>query len=809
MMRNRIHIQLLVVVAMFFCAARGWAESLNVFPSELRIDNKSDEQRVVALRSRDDGVTLDVTAQATVRFEPEGLARWDSDLMVRGLTDGDAAMTVTEGSLSVTIPVHVRNAGVIPPVSFANNVEPVIMRSGCNTGACHGSAQGKNGFRLTLFGFDPNVDYVNLTRDLRGRRLNAAEPNESLMLMKPTGEAAHEGGTRFDRNSPLYSVIEKWVEEGAANDTDSAAKLTGIEVLPKYAVLEGEGAQQQLVVMASYSDGTDRDVTDLAIMNSSDDLVLSKGESGRFKAGSRGEVYVMARFGTFAVVSQIIVLPANLALGWPDIQPKNYVDELVWDKLRKLRVPPAELCSDDVFIRRAYLDTVGVLPTVAETQSFLADTAGDKRAKLIDALLQRPEFPEVWAAKWAEVLGVKSSLQLNRKGMFRYNDWLRTCFTQNKPIDEIVRELLTAQGGNFTSPATNYYLVETNPIQVAENVSQVFFGIQIKCAQCHNHPFERWKMDDYYAFSSFFTQIGRKPSSDPREQVIFDQRSGEVNNLRTGSPMKPKFLGGEEPDCSTKDRRAVLAEWLTSKENPWFAKNIANRIWAHFIGMGIVDPVDDVRVSNPPCNPQLLDELAKRLIGSNWDMRQMVRDICNSHTYQQSTLPRDPALLDNRNFSHAVVRRLPAEQLLDAVCQVTESKVKFANLPLGSRAVQVADGASGNYFLDLFGRSPRTTACTCERRGEPTLGQTLHLINGDTMSAAIKDPNGRLSRLLTSGAAPGSILDEVFIAAFCRQPTIEEKTKLESFATGAPDIRLAMEDVAWSVLNSKEFVFNH
>ncbi|MDX9971696.1 MAG: DUF1549 and DUF1553 domain-containing protein, partial [FCB group bacterium] len=702
----------MVVIAAF----RADAQTVSIYPTEVLLDHAADFQRIVAVAAREDGFTLDVTAQATVTFQPEGIAKLDESFRLVPVADGEATAIVTVGDKTATLPVHVKNAAATPPVSFRNDVQPALMRAGCNTGACHGSAQGKNGFRLSLFGFDPAADYLHLSRDVRGRRLAAASPDESLMLLKPTGAVPHEGGTRFDKDSELYATIRAWIAADAPDDPADLKTLTGVEVLPKEAVLEGEGTAQALTVIAKYSDGSDRDVTRLAILSTSDDQTVKIDENGVMTAGGRGgEAYVMARFGTFAVVSQAIVLPAGSQLQWPEVPVNNYIDEAIYAKLKKLRVPPAEIAPDDAFVRRVYLDVIGVLPTVEETQAFLADPAPDKRVKLVDQLLQRPEFPEVWAMKWAEVLRVQPSPVLDVKAMHRYNDWLRQSISEGKPVDRMASELLTAQGGNFASPAANFYIAEADPAMMAENVAQVFLGIQIKCAQCHNHPFERWTMDDYYSFSAFFGQVGRKASTDPRETIIFDRQSGEVKNLRDGRPMPPKFLGGAVPDVAGKDRRAVLAEWLTAPENPWFAKNMANRVWHHFFGKGIVDPVDDVRVSNPPSNPQLLDALAGKLVSYKYDLRQLVRDICTSYTYQMTTRPRDPNIMDGRNFSHALVRRMSAEQLLDSISLVTESKVKFPNLPVGARAAEVAGGDSGNYFLKLFGRPVRETVCTCER----------------------------------------------------------------------------------------------
>ncbi|MCC6142976.1 MAG: DUF1549 domain-containing protein [Candidatus Hydrogenedentes bacterium] len=788
------------------------ADTIQVFPDHAQIDSAQDTQRMIVVLTRDDGVTLDVTDQAQVSFENPEVAQWTETFRLAAKADGETTATFTVGEASITAPVKVTNAGVTPPVSFRNDILPVLMRAGCNSGACHGSAQGKNGFHLSLFGFNPASDYVSLTRESRSRRMDPARPAESLMLLKPLGEVPHDGGTKIAKGDGMYETLYRWIAEGSQDDPAELPSLTGIEVLPKYAVIEGKDAKQRFVVRATYSDGTDRDVTDLAVLASSDDMTLTVTPDGVATAGNQGEVYVMARYGSFALVSQVIVIPQGLTLAWPeDAVARNYIDDEIFAKLRKLRVPPAALASDNIFIRRVYLDILGVLPTVEEVQAFLTDESPEKRAALIDQLLERPEFAEVWAMKWAEVLRVATTAdqRLDAKGLHRYNDWLRQAITSNKPLDQLVRDLLTAEGGNFTQPAANFYLVETDPLMMAENVAQVFMGVQLKCAQCHNHPFERWTMDDYYSFSAWFAQVGRKGSSDPREKIVFNSGSGEVKHIMDGRAMAPKFLGGEQPDLQGRDRRAVLAEWLTAPENPWFANNIANRVWQHFFGRGIVDPPDDVRVTNPPSNPLLLEELGKRLISYNYDLRTLVRDICNSSTYQMSTQPRNPEIRDERNCAFATARRMPAEQLLDAINHVTGSTTKFANLPLGARAVEVANGNSGNYFLNVFGRPARETVCTCERRNEPTLAQTLHLINGDTVQQAINAPGGRLEKLLAEESPAPAAVQQLYMAALCREPTAEESAQLDQYVAQAPDKKQALEDVFWSVLNSKEFVFNH
>ena len=762
----------LVTVAQAFAGQPEPTPTLAVFPPAVQLDNARDPQRIVIVKTLPSGVTVDVTAGSQIAIEPPSLATWTESLRFQPAADGEGTITIAHEGQTITAPIKVQNVSVNPAMSFRNDIEAVLMRAGCNSGACHGAASGKNGFGLSLFGYDPGVDYRNLTREARGRRLNVAAPAESLMLQKPTGAVDHEGGARFAKDSFLYNMLHRWIAEGAQDDQGEIAKLTGIEILPGNCVMEGAGAQQRFVVLAKYSDGTDRDVTDLAILASEDPEVVAIDEAGLATAGNRGEIYLMARYGTFAVISQVINVAADATLQWPEgVVAKNYIDEFIYDKLRKLRIAPAEPCSDEVFVRRVYLDILGLLPSVDETRAFLSSQEPDKRAMLIDELLERPEFSELWAMKWAEVLRVKATANvLDPKGMHRYNDWLRQSIINNKPIDQLVRELLTAEGGNFTSPAANFYLVEQQPEQMAENVAQVFMGIQIKCAQCHNHPFERWTMDDYYSFSAFFAQVGRKGTSDPRESVVFNRGGGEVKNLRDGQVMQPKFLGGAQPDIAGRDRREVLAEWITSPDNPWFAENIANRVWDHFFGAGIIDPPDDVRVSNPPSNAALLEELGRRLVENGYDMRKLVRDICNSNTYQLDTTPRDPSITDTQNFAFAQVRRLPSEMLLDAISTVTKSKVKFASLPLGARAVEVAGGSSGNYFLDVFGRPTRDTACTCERRNEPTLAQTLHLINGDTLQSAINAENGRLATQVAEEKPTEAVVEELYLAAYARPP---------------------------------------
>jgi len=682
------------------------------------------------------------------------------------------------------------------------------MKAGCNVGSCHGAARGKDGFRLSLFGYDPDGDYYRLSREIPGRRINLASPHDSLILEKGAGRVPHTGGQRFTPDSELYQSLLRWLEAGAPQDPPTIPTPVAVELYPKNAVLDGKGTTQQMVVRAKYSDGTERDVTSLALFLSNNDVSAKISGEGVVTAGERGEAFVMARFNTFTVGAQIIVLPKGLQFNFPKVPENNYIDTLVFNKLKKLRVAPSELCGDEGFLRRVYIDVIGMLPTAEEYQRFMSSTAPNKRELLIDELLGRKEFVELWVLKWAELLQIRSSNQVSYKAMLLYYNWLQDKLAKNVPMDQMVQELLAATGGTFKSPATNYYQNETDTLKVAENVAQVFMGMRIQCAQCHNHPFDRWKMDDYYGFAAFFSQIGRKGTDDPRETVVFNSGGGEVTHPVGGRVVKPKFLGGAESDVTGKDRRAVLAKWLASPENPYFATNLANIVWAHFFGIGIIHEVDDVRVSNPPSNPELLQELGKRFTEYKYDFKKLVRDICTSRTYQLATQTNESNQGDTRNFAHQNIRRIRAEMFLDCISEVTETKNKFPGLPVGARAVQIADGGVSTYFLSTFGRATRETVCSCEVKLEPTLSQSLHLMNGETSTQKIQ-AGDVIGRRLTAKKAPKEIIEELYVRCLSRKPLVQELAKLEAVLAAEPDKKKGLEDVFWALLNSREFMFNH
>ncbi len=709
--RTRCSLFALVIAAASAGSLRAESQitSLAIYPPDIHMTSQSDGQPFVVVATRDDGITLDVTKTAsTVLKDPQLAAIEDYTLVPQA--DGVTSLEATFGGLTATATVEVANAQGERPISFQMDIMPIFLRAGCNTGSCHGSARGKDGFRLSLFGYDPRGDYFRLTREIGVRRINLAMPTSSLLIEKAIGEVPHTGGKLFEMESDYGQTLLRWLQSGAPDDAGEPPAVVGVDLYPPSAVIEGEKSQQQFIARARYSDGTDRDVTGLAVFdsNNSNSAAISKG--GLVEAAARGEAFVTARFATVTVGSQVLVLPRDVQYA-PPVVTGNYIDQYVGAKLNRLRILPSEICTDEEFLRRVTLDITGQLPTEEQYHAFVADADPAKRAKLIDTLLERKEFAEIWAMKWAELLMVKSSNEVSYKAMFLYSNWLTNKIASGVPLDQLVRELLSASGGTFKNPSTNFYQIERDTLKTAENVAQVFMGIRTQCAQCHNHPFDRWTMNDYYSFAAFFSQIGRKQGEDYRETIVFNSGGGEVQHPVTNQAMSPKFLGGDTPDLQGRDRRAVMAHWLTSPENPLFSTSVANRIWQHFLGVGIVDPVDDIRISNPASNPELFAELGRKLNEYKYDFKQLVRDICNSQAYQRSVNRNESNMLDERNYAHANPRRIRAEMLLDCISQVTATQDKFRGLPLGARAVQIADGQTSNYFLTTFGRAAQYLQC--------------------------------------------------------------------------------------------------
>jgi hypothetical protein len=768
---------------------------LHVYPPDINLTTKNDRQSIVVQAVQADGITRDVSREAILTLANAALCRRDGTVFYP-LADGQTELKVEYGGKDQTILVKVERAAEARPISFKLDVMPVWMKSGCNTGSCHGAARGKDGFRLSLFGFDPDGDYQRITREIPGRRIDFAVPEASLMIEKSIGVVPHTGGKRFERESELCKTIVDWIGAGCPRDPDNIPTCVGLEIYPHDGVLDGDGAKQAVTARAKYSDGTDRDVTSLALFLSNNDTSASISNDGTITAGARGEAFVMARFATFTVGSHYVVLPKGLVYQETPKPQINYVDELVNSKLKKLRLDPSRRSDDEAFLRRAYIDLVGQVPSEEEYQRFVQSAEPNKRDLLIDELLARKEFTEVWVSKWAEWLMMRSSNQTSTKSVTLYYTWLSEQIADNVPLDQMVRNILAASGGTFKNPSTNFYQIEPDVLKVSENVAQIFMGMRIQCAQCHNHPFDRWTMDDYYSFAAFFKQVGRKQGEDYRETIVFNAGGGEVNHPVGGRVMPPVFLGGGPADVAGKDRREVLADWLASPRNPYFAKNFVNRVWQHFFGIGIVEPVDDVRVSNPASNEPLLTEMAKRFTESNYDFKALVRDICRSEAYQRSTEKNESNATDERNFASQSLRRIKAESVLDIISQVTTTKDKFPYLPLGARAVQIADGAT------------RETACSCEVKMEPTLSQALHLMNGETSNQKIQQ-GGLIAAFINEKIAPEQVIEKLYVRCLSRKPLPEELDSLRPLLAEGNDVKRSLEDIFWALLNSREFLFNH
>ena len=790
-------------------------ESIAAYPAKITLESAADFHRVVIIAHFKDSSTQDITRLAKLTLADPSLASL-SDTTLRPLKDGKTTLEILYRGLTTEVPVEVKNATTDRPVSFQLDVMPILTSAGCNTGSCHGSARGQDGFHLTLYGFDPKGDHFRLTRESPGRRINLALPESSLLLTKATGEVPHTGGKLFDKESANYQILHEWIAKGAEYDKDDIPQPTGITIEPPELLMKGPDIETPLTVRAKYSDGTDRDVTSLTTFSTSNDNSAPIGShTGVAKSKHRGDAFLLGRFHTFTEGVPVIVIPEDLPYSRPELPEFNELDRHVNEKLHKLRIIPSEICSDEVFVRRAYLDLIGKLPTVEDRARFLDSKEPNKRVALVDELIDRKEFTELWVMKWAELLQIRTfnqgPKQVSYKAALGYYGWLSERIAGGVPFNEIIRELLASEGGTFANPATNFFQVEQDVLKLTENVAQVFMGTRIQCAQCHNHPFDRWTMDDYYGFASFFAQVKRKPAEDPRERVIFDG-GGDVKHPVTNQNVKPRFLGTETPDdLGNKSRREAVADWLASPDNPWFARNVANITWAHFFGVGITDPVDDIRISNPPSNPALLNALADNFIKSNYDIRSIVRQICTSRTYQLSSQTNETNATDETNFSHAQIRRLRAEVLLDSISQVTETPSKFKGLPSGARAVQIADGNTSTYFLTTFGRATRTTVCSCEVKMEPNLSQALHLLNGESTHNRIRSSKV-ISSLLAKKTPPDDIIENLYLRTLGRPPTQAEKEKLAPHLAEAKDqkqTREVLDDIFWALLNSKEFLFNH
>jgi hypothetical protein len=701
------------------------------------------------------------------------------------------------------------------PVTFERDVQPILTRAGCNAGACHGKARGQNGFALSLLGFDPTFDHNAITKEARGRRLFPADPANSLLLLKASGTVSHGGGNKLAAGSPGYELVKKWIASGTPRTPADAPKLAKITVSPVEVV--GTFQQKQpLAVTAHYSDGTTEDVTALASYQSNDAGYAAVDADGVVRVGSiPGEAAVTARFvDKFAVMTVLIPLPTKVDAGYYDKLPRNnFVDGLAWDKLKRLNLTASEPATESTYHRRAYLTIIGRLPTPDETRAYLADTDAKKREKLIDRLLDRPEYADFWANKWADLLR-PNPYHVGIKATLTYDQWIREQFRKNVPYDRFVRELVTAQGSTWKNGAAVFYRNRREPEELAPMVSRLFLGVRLDCAKCHQHPSEKWGQTDFYSFAAFFSRIGRKgvgisaPISGG-EEVMFVKEAGGVNHPLTGKELPPTPLLGTPltvpPDT---DPRAVLADWMTAKDNPFFSKVIANRVWAEMTDRGLVDPVDDLRDTNPPTNPALLDALAAELVKNKYDLKKLIRAIALSHTFALGSEPTDRNTADTRNYSRHYRQRLRAEVLLDAVSDVTGVAEKFDAMPEGSRAVEAWTVRFDSKFLDSFGRPDPNQDPPCERTSDTTVVQALHLMNAPGLAVKITADKGRAAKLAESKKTPAEIVEELYLLAYNRRPTAEESELCVSkFEKKGTTRRAATEDLMWALINTPEFVF--
>jgi hypothetical protein len=801
---------LALVLAPSLHAGTDGAATLTVIPEQFDLAGMNDARQLVVSAEKD-GRTADLTGAALYTVEPPGVVRVSSQGYVRPAGKGEATITIEAAGQKRTVRVTVRDFDENKPIHFANDIVPLLTRHGCNAGGCHGKASGQNGFKLSLFGFDPAFDYNALTREGRGRRVFPAAPDASLLLTKPSGQAPHGGGRRLAQGSEDYQTLRRWIAQGTPRgDVLHAPALKSLEVVPRERVLDRQ-SRQQLAVLAHYSDGSVRDVTRQAQYQSNETPVAAEDNGLVRTFDLAGEAAVMARYqGQVAVFRATVPLDQPTG-GIPDFPIANYIDELALAKWKKLGLTPSELCTDGEFIRRVYLDLCGKLPTSGEVRAFLADTRADKRAKLIDRCLDDRDYAAYFALRWGSILR-NASLAGSEQAAYAFHEWLCDMIGRNRPYDEFVRGIVAASGEWQEAPAINWYwqMRDDQLHQPVADTAQVFLGLRLQCAKCHHHPYERWSQDDYYGLAGFFSRLGRKSLGEPPPYFSDRKRTTGEINPRTGKPIEPKLLDGPVLTIPPEDDpRHKLVDWMARPDNPFFAKALCNRMWGHLLGRGLVDPVDDMRETNPPSNPELLEALAKDFIDHKFDVKHLIRTICNSRTYQLSSVPNSVNRHDKQNHARYYGKRLIAEVMLDAVDQVCGTKTTFNKMSKQARAVNLPHEGFGSYFLDVFDRPPRSSACECARSNSANLSSVLHLTNSPEINEKIASGNGRVAKLIQEKASPEKAVEELFLAAFARLPTDDEKTKVMAHLGNQKDLRRGLEDLVWALVNTREFIFNH
>jgi hypothetical protein len=700
--------------------------------------------------------------------------------------------------------------------TFLRDVAPILNKAGCTSGPCHGAAKGKNGFKLSLRGYDPQFDYEALLYDLSGRRFNRADPARSLMLAKPTQQVPHQGGLRFEVGSDYYKTIHKWIEQGVPFGDPATDKVAQLTVEPAEIFMRKPGEAATVKVTATYGDGATRNVTAESTIESNIPDVAAVIDAA-VKGARVGEATLLVRYeGKFATIP-VTVLNPKPGFAWKPLPQYNYIDTLIDAKLQRLKIQPSAAAGDAAFLRRVSLDLTGRLPAPEEVRAFLADRAPRraKRSALVDKLLGSPAFVDHWTVKWGDLLQ-NSRKFLGEKGAYEFREWIRQAIAENRPHDKVVRELLTSRGSSYENPAANFYRISRDAKAAMEKTTQVFLGVRMVCAQCHDHPFEKWTQTQYYQMAAFFSAVGVRPGYEVGEEIVYDQRADfEMKHPKNGRAVAPVFMvasAGLGPGSIPSDarRREALADWLTSKENPFFARSTANRVWSYFFGRGIIEPVDDIRASNPASNPALLDALTTDFVNRGFDLRHLMRTIVNSRTYQAGIATNDWNAGDIDNFSHAIPRRLTAEQLMEALTQAAGVRPVFPDVPPDTHPAQLPDPHVGKEgFLDLFGRPARESACECERRSDLSLPQALNLVNGKTISDAVADSKGRVAKAILSGKEDRDLVEELYLASLSRLPSAAELDSGMKYLAGEGGRAARAQDLLWALANSKGFLYNH
>jgi uncharacterized protein DUF1553/uncharacterized protein DUF1549/hyaluronate lyase-like protein len=771
------------------------AGPLTVVPAAVKLTDTRQPQSLLVLAKTQDGFALDLTDQATVKVVDESIAAVDRG-WVQPLKSGETKIVIQAAGQTIEVPLAVTLPAAERPYSFRHEVMPVLSKGGCNMGACHGYSLGKGGFILSLRGANADQDYQAIFSDAQSRRLNLVHPNGSLLVRKPVGDVPHRGGTRFAKGSPSHDILVKWIEQGALLDADAKVDVDHVTIVPERFVLQ-PGTKHRLQLIAHYTDGTTRDVTRMGIYTVNTEGVADVTDSGLVSALEFGESAVVARFERKFAAARLIVLKPQPAFQPTPVPTDHFIDRYVVAKLNDLKMTPSDIAGDEEFLRRVHLDLIGLQPTPDEVRKFLADPNPTRRQIEINLLFARPEFVDHWSLKWGDLFQ-NSRVRLSDPAVYAFREWLRSAVASNMPMDD---------------PAGAYFSISKDTNDTVERVAQVFCGVRMLCARCHPHPMENWTQADYFGMHSFFNQVtfkadSRLPNVQNTRSVMLQLGTGFSTNPRTGQPQPPRYLGGAEPSLATEtDRRPDFAQWLTAKENPHFARSLTNRVWSYFFSRGIIDPVDDLRTTNPPINPELLDALTKDFVDHGFDIRHLMRTIVMSQTYQRTSVANESNRIDSLNFSHSIPRRVSAEALLDSLVQATGVRENFGGAPGGFSAAQLPDAEVTSEFLSLFGKPQRMEACECERDNDSNMLQALHLINGNSILRRVTDGNGRVAQLLKQHMADEPLIEDLYLWSLSRRPTPQEvQVANKHFETYGTDRAAAAQDLMWALFNSRDFL---